>query len=92
MTKDSILKKLEPVIVEGDKYYTANQFALITGKSLQTIRNLIHQPNKSQRQIQSVKLIGKVLIPVEELTTYQWRERGKDTYYTFDENGEKVYC
>lgn len=92
MTKDNILKKLEPIIVEGEKYYTANQFALVTGKSLQTIRNLIHKPNKSQRQIKSVKLIGKVLIPVGELTTYKWRERGRDTYYTFDENGEKVYC
>lgn len=92
MTRESFLKKLDPIIVEGDKYYTANQFALVTGKSLQTIRNLIHKANRSQRQIKSVKLIGKVLIPVEELTSYKWRERGRDTYYTFDENGEKLYC
>jgi len=84
-----IHNKLEPVSIEGEKYYTMEQFALLTGKSVQTIRNLACYSNPPL--ITSKKFLGKTLIPVNVLLTHKWKFAGRGSmYYTFNEKGEKI--
>jgi hypothetical protein len=67
---------LEPVTVEGKRYYTMNQFAHIVNRGLPYVSKLITRGN-AVRKLKSIKIENKPLIPIEEANDFPFVPRGK---------------
>lgn len=83
---------IEPVEIGNTAYYTVSQFASIIKKSEQTVYHLIKGGN-AIRKLRCIKLAGRPLIPVSELTefpfTYPGPKASENTYH-YDKNGNVI--
>lgn len=74
--------KIEPIKIEGIKYISVKEMAIITNKSDQTIYTLISKGN-SVRKMNHIKIGTKVLIPYTEVIEFPFTWAGR---YTSDSN------
>ena len=87
-----IKNKLKPINIEGSDYYTMQQFALLTEKSIQTIRHLVCYTTNLTKKIKHTTFANQIFIPASELYTYKWKFPGKgELYYSFNEDGERIF-
>ena len=64
-----------PEVVGGEEYYTVSQMAALTNRSDQCVYKLVRAGN-SVRRMHCLKVVGRVLIPVSELTEYPFTPVG----------------
>lgn len=76
----------DPMDINGKKYYTIKQFAILTNRTEQSVRFLIYKGNRI-RKLQREILFRKIFIPAEELTDYPFTCVGPST----DDPDEGVY-
>ncbi len=84
-------RNYKPININGNVYYTIERFALITNKSIVTIKNLTIKGNRI-RKLKLIEIMEKKYIPASELIEYPFTVAGKhnfDTYH-YDEKGEIV--
>ena len=85
--KALVPKKIElnvqTIKLGNQEYMTVNQMAIITNKSTQTIYSLLKRGN-SIRRMKSLQVVGRLLIPVEELTEFPFTGCGTNS-------AERVY-
>jgi hypothetical protein len=64
---------------EGKKYFDIKTFAYLTDRTTQTIYRLKDHGNVI-RKLNAVVIMGKPMIPIEELTQFPFCEPGVDGY------------
>jgi hypothetical protein len=85
----SVTCKIEPTFVGDKAYYTVTQMALLTNRTEQTIYALVQRGN-SIRKMECIKIAGRTLIPVTELTAFPFTFSGpnaKNNVYHYDAKG-----
>lgn len=77
----------EPYKVGKKEYYTVRQFADITGRTVQSVRNLVTKGNRI-RKLKMEKIAGRPMILSSELTEFPFTLPGNiRTIYHYDKNG-----
>ncbi len=87
MTKEEI----KPHKISGKEYYTIQQFAIMSNRSEANVRHLLYVGN-SKRKLQSIKVVNRPMIPIEELQLFPFTKAGfggGDVYH-YDEHGNVV--
>lgn len=80
----------KPIEVNGKKYYSVQQFAYLSSRSNQTIYRLIKAGN-AVRKLTCEHVLGKPLIPVEELALFPFCAPGKNGYMNVvDYKGKQI--
>ena len=83
-------KRVDPYEVNGQLYYTIRQFADLTNRTVQSVRNLIAKGNRI-RLLRADKIAGRPLIPAEELTEFPFTLPGNDkSIYHYDSAGKII--
>lgn len=80
------LRQIEPIKIGDKDYYTVKQFSHLTNRTTATIYNLLGKGN-AIRKLLCIRVDGKPLIPVEELTDFPFAApgpHGKDNPYFFE--------
>ena len=81
--------EITPEVVGEEEYYTVSQMAALTNRSDQCIYKLVKMGN-SVRKMFCLKIVGRVLIPVSELTQFPFTPVGvksNSKIYHYDEEG-----
>ena len=84
--------KIEPIEVNGELYYTLEQFATITGKTSGHIMRMITTGNRI-RKLKSKSLLSKTMVLASELEDFPFIRRGGGEItevYHFDAAGNKT--
>ncbi len=83
--------KLDPIEIEGIKYYSLQQFSFLTGLTEQTIRLHCKEAGQYYRQLRHIVIGGRRMVDAREFTEYVWKSPGnRGDYYRFDEEGNKI--
>lgn len=83
-------RDLTPTRIDGIEYYSVGQFAELTHKAAQTIFTLIIAGNRFRR-LNVLRIAGKPLIPISELTEYPFTLPGKSQeVYRYDSSGQQI--
>ena len=79
------------VTLNGESYYTVEQFAQLTSKTTSNVFMLIRIGNRI-RKLKTVRIGRAVFIPVSEYTEYVFTHVGVDRRtYMYDVSGQRIY-
>ena len=79
---------MKPIEINGENYYTVEQFAQLTNKASQTIRGLMHKGNRI-RKLKFVHFGNKPFIPATEVTCFPFTVSGRNNndIYHYNQKG-----
>lgn len=83
---------IEPIIIDGKKYITVTQFAVLTNRSDQSVYKLIKQGN-TIRKLRCLRIAGRVLIPMTEISDFPFTGVGANSVerqYNYIKEGEII--
>jgi hypothetical protein len=86
-------KNKGPMEIDGNLYYTLEQFATITGKTASHILRMTTAGNRIGK-LKYARILNKTIIPVSELARFAWVRRGHGSIteiYTYLEDGSRIY-
>ena len=76
--------------INDKEYYNVKQFAALTNRTQQSVRFLISKGNKI-RKLKYIKIVGAILIPINELTNYPFTTCGRNfEVYHYNKDGSIV--
>jgi hypothetical protein len=85
-----MIDNIKSIKIEGKEYYTVKQFAALTNRAEQSVRNLINKGNRI-RKLKSLKIGEKLFVLASELQKFPFTSCGPNgEVYHYNDVGEVI--